>query len=1122
MKRIKFFQIILACFFLCLFVENYAQAPFITTWDTQMPGVSPSDQIRIPGTGTDYLIEWEEVGNPSNSGSRMATDEVRITFPHPGIYQISISGDFTRIRFNAGPDRLKLASIDQWGDIEWECMEEAFKGCELMEYRATDVPDLTRVESMSKMFRLCRNFNGYIDDWDVSNVRDFSSMFLQANSYNQPLNSWDVSNAENMDRMFAGPSSFNQPLNSWDVSKVKNMEGMFSWAIFFNQPLDSWDVSGVENMMWMFSDAQAFNQPLASWDVSNVTTMRLMFVSAISFNQPLNSWDVSKVKNMEGMFLNAGVFNQPLDGWDVSNVTDMSDMFRSAQSFNQDLGSWDLHTEVDMRRMFDDSGMSCKSYDSTIIGWYNNTETPDNRKLGAEGVEYWLSSYARGRLISEKGWMVEGDEYGDCNYLDCDLPIPFIDIKGDSEICDGDTLRLEAAHVVDRYLWYRDGKLLVEQSQGILMVTKPGLYQLQYMEEEFCISERSEWVEVVFLDVGLSMTNARDTVLRSAIPNCEGKAVFDAALLGCDLDLAATEAHSLWRLDIHNTGSFDRISTEARPDGSQRENLRIEEELPFGTHRVQWEIRDNRGNEVTEEHLITLVDMNPPTPVCIHGIAASIHPSSGQITLPAWVYDVGSWDDCTDSEDLIFTFSSDLSHTHHTWTCDDLDGEIEQTLEIEIWVTNQYGHQNHCVTYIKVQDNQEACPDTAGVTIVVSGQVITPGAIPVEEVVMVVENDFQTYYLSGKTDGDGQFTLNVPVEEELLLSGQYTDDPLNGLSTYDIVLIHRHILGISPLGGPYERIAADVNDDGRIDMLDIAQLRKLILGSYYQLPNNSSWKVIADDPPEMDREVPEHRLVVELDKAVRDVGGKDFVAIKIGDVNASHQPGGVPAEERSLREKQYLEVADIYFEKGDQVEVVFSMQQPTELIGYQGTVAFDPGTLEFVDYSSGRLPLTDAHFGFHGLEEGQITTSWSTPAPQSIEKGEGLWAFHFEARSEGRLSDLLQFSSVRTPAEAYTVRGTEELKLTFGGEEKEVFTLHPNRPNPFKSQTTIGITLATPELVTLSVFNAVGQEVKSLQRDEEAGYHEFPIRASDLGPPGLYFYRVESGGSLATGKMVLK
>ena len=828
--------LILAFSFTCLF----SQEPFITTWRTTNSGPSPNNQITIPGFGSNYTIEWEEVGNPANNGSLSGNDETTVIFPSPGTYRVSISGDFNRIRFNNGGDRLKLISIDQWGDIEWECMAEAFYGCRIMVYNATDFPDLSSVESMSSMFKDCASFNGEIGYWDVSSVTDMSGLFHLAGAFNQPLGDWDVSNVTNMSKLFYLAINFNQPIGSWEVSNVYNMEGMFRGARSFNQPISDWNVSSVQDMSYMFQFASnfnqpignwdvssvttmnamfdiasSFNQPIGSWDVSNVTNMGYMFSSATSFNQPLDYWDVSNITNMNGMFANASSFNQPigewdvssvtemsamfsratsfnqpignwdvsgvttmhnmfsnassfnqpignwdvskvigmtsmfrsatsynqpLDYWDVSNVTHMSRMFSQATSFNQpighwdisnvifmgsmfsnatsfdqDLGNWKFHPEVRLTRFFDNSGMSCENYDLTLIGWSENPITPDNRSLGAEGIHYWQAEEARAKLIDEKGWNIIGDEFVEgCVKKDCDLPTATLSINSPYPVCMGEEVLLKADVENVEYSWFKDGQPLSGQHEQVLVTTEAGFYSVIYTDDDNCESEESDALEVSFLDDTTPpvLLNGEDAVLRSTQPNCRRFAFWEAEIEVCG-DLSEIEKRSLWRLDIHNTGEFDIISTQPRPDGSARNNLRIEEELPFGTHRVQWEIRDQHENVVIEEQLITLVDMNPPTPVCLHGIAASIHPSSGQITLPAWVYDVGSWDDCTDSEDLIFTYSSDLSHTHHTWNCDDLDGEREKTIEIQIWVTNKYGHQNHCGTYIKVQDNRDVCPATS-------------------------------------------------------------------------------------------------------------------------------------------------------------------------------------------------------------------------------------------------------------------------------------------------------------------------------------------------------------------------------------------------------------------------
>jgi hypothetical protein len=50
-----------------------------------------------------------------------------------------------------------------------------------------------------------------------------------------------------------------------------------------------------------------------------------------------------------------------------------------------------------------------------------------------------------------------------------------------------------------------------------------------------------------------------------------------------------------------------------------------------------------------------------------------------------------------------------------------------------------------------------------------------------------------------------------------------------GVSTFDLVLITRHILGETLLDSPYKLIAADVDNSGYISVSDLIQLRELIL-----------------------------------------------------------------------------------------------------------------------------------------------------------------------------------------------------------------------------------------------------------------------------------------------------
>jgi len=71
------------------------------------------------------------------------------------------------------------------------------------------------------------------------------------------------------------------------------------------------------------------------------------------------------------------------------------------------------------------------------------------------------------------------------------------------------------------------------------------------------------------------------------------------------------------------------------------------------------------------------------------------------------------------------------------------------------------------------------------------------------------------------TDENGAFNMNLPTYENYEITPLKDDDYLNGVSTYDIVLISKHILGVEALDSPYKIIAADINKSGNVSTLDI-------------------------------------------------------------------------------------------------------------------------------------------------------------------------------------------------------------------------------------------------------------------------------------------------------------
>jgi hypothetical protein len=83
------------------------------------------------------------------------------------------------------------------------------------------------------------------------------------------------------------------------------------------------------------------------------------------------------------------------------------------------------------------------------------------------------------------------------------------------------------------------------------------------------------------------------------------------------------------------------------------------------------------------------------------------------------------------------------------------------------------------------------------------------------------------------------------------------------------------------------------------------------------------------------------------------------------------------------------------------------------------------------------------------------------------------------------------------------------------------FALAQNYPNPWNPVTTIRYALPRNSFVTLTVFNALGQQVaRPVNEHLEAGYHEVEFHGDGLAS-GVYFYRLDAGGFSSAKKFIL-
>jgi hypothetical protein len=524
---------------------------------------------------------------------------------------------------------------------------------------------------------------------------------------------------------------------------------------------------------------------------------------------------------------------------------------------------------------------------------------------------------------------------------------------------------------------------------------------------------------------------------------------------------------------------------------------------------------------------LEVVDAKGPAPICHDGIVVELMPTDdGAGMAEVWAYDLiaSDIDDCTavsndaggfgqvaESAYSIFLDEGFVSYEDAVANATDqaalffdcTDAGTEPM--VRVYAIDQAGQVDYCLTFVQVQDNNSICTPAAGGDI--AGAVATETAANVEGVEVQLSGSQSMMYM---TDATGSFNFSG-----LAQGGDYTITPqkdqnhLNGVSTFDLVLISKHILGVSQLDSPYKLIAADVNNSQSITTLDLIQLRKLILNIDTEFANNTSWRFIdkahtfANPSNPWTAAIPEFKNINNLG----DSAEAEFVAVKVGDVN-----GSATVEARAATGAFAINTAEQAMIAGNEYTIEFSADM-ANVAGYQFTL--DVNNAEIVDVVYGAAKAEN--FGIF-TKEGVVTTSFNGEAAGS------LFSLVVRATADVNVSEAIQVSSRYTAAEAYT-NDAELLDVALnvaGATAAEAaFALNQNTPNPFQGETVIGFNLPTAQEATITLQDVAGRTVKMIEGDFTKGYNQVTISANELPSAGVYFYTLTAGDQSATKKLIL-
>jgi len=254
---------------------------------------------------------------------------------------------------------------------------------------------------------------------------------------------------------------------------------------------------------------------------------------------------------------------------------------------------------------------------------------------------------------------------------------------------------------------------------------------------------------------------------------------------------------------------------------------------------------------------------------------------------------------------------------------------------------------------------------------------------------------------------------------------------MDGVSTLDLVLIQRHMLGMTELDSPYKLIAADVNGNESISAADLLQLRKMILGLYADssFPNNESWRFLDDGFQFVDLTRPfPFNEVIHVENLPHSMYNQNFVAVKVGDVNNSVQASIMNGAQTRSKELYNLVIDDKLIQKGELVEVPITVAEAKGIYGFQFSLGLNSEFVRNVTINTGVLDIAGNNYT---IDNGLLKVSWNKAIMVNLTEDEVLFTVAFEANETGRLSQALNTDDQTINSEIYNEGlKTDELAIT--------------------------------------------------------------------------------------------
>ena len=529
---------------------------------------------------------------------------------------------------------------------------------------------------------------------------------------------------------------------------------------------------------------------------------------------------------------------------------------------------------------------------------------------------------------------------------------------------------------------------------------------------------------------------------------------------------------------------------------------------PLGIHTITFNAVDACDNILQQNLLISVFDFTPSS--ACNSITLEIGENSLLAVGPAQVLEDPG---VLSQDDLTINFVNPSNFTQVIGSQLILDCTNLGLNQYAIEITTPDGNSTICSNMIVLIDPDARCgvrSDEASV----AGKIFNIHGEAVIDVDVQLRNDNE---LATGTDRFGLYQFDaLPMGSSCEIIPENDQNHSLGISTFDMVLMQSHILQVKKLTNPYQHIAADVDQSGAIDILDLLEMRSLILFQTQRFTASPSYRFIeashqfSNPNNPLAEEIPSVHICQNIEQSQADI---DFISIKIGDIDGAsfnfQNKNVLSQRSESVFTLQY---EDVLLPAGQLSTINISGTLHPDIVALQFGLSISNAQIINVEYpdklqSNIHVDRQDIHFAWTSFDKVLSSDILRLNIiPDTDIMASQILSIHTK---ENALAYNNQGQATYIPLEYLSITKNEQSNF-----------LGQNIPNPFNRITDIPFQLNQGGMTVIQIKNLEGKIVHSHSQFYTEGWHSYQYSHNDLAP-GIYVYSLTQNSTTQIKKMVI-